>query len=131
MIRLSCSLIALALGVTAAQAGARDAAKPAAAPPQVAQSQQNTNETTATAFLVTDREVDQFAQAVVKLKKIEADRSLDEDSKQDQMAATVVAIGLDPGRYNQIGEHCSTDSDLRARVETALAKYADPGPDVV
>ena len=80
---------------------------------------------------VSDQEVDKFARAVVLLNHIQADPSLDADSKQDRMEATVVAIGIDPERYNEIGSRCAFDNALRTRVESAMAKYSDPGPDVV
>jgi hypothetical protein len=75
---------------------------------------------------VSDAEVDQFAQATVKVQKIQADTTLDQSAKQQQMAAAVTGTGLQPARYNQIAKAVPADSALRARVQTAMAKYATP-----
>jgi hypothetical protein len=75
---------------------------------------------------VSDQEVDQFAQATVKLQSINADSTLDDNAKQTQMADAVKAAGLEPARYNEIGQALATDTELRAKVQTAMAKYAGP-----
>lgn len=147
MKNLSRSLIVLAFAAGAVQIQAatpsspKDAAAPDTAAPapqsaalQAAAPQADSGAPAAAAIAVSDREIDQFAQAVVKLNKINSDPTLDEDSKQDQMAAAVVAIGLDPERYNQIGEAATVDDALRAKVEMAMTKYVqtvDPVVDVV
>ncbi len=115
---LTTPLIALAFAATAAQA--QDAASPApdaATPPA---------DTAPGAKQVSDTEVDSFAKATVELQKISADTALDETAKQGKMADAVKAAGLDPARYNEIGQAVSTDTDLRAKVQTAMAKYAGP-----
>src|SRR3569623_923209 len=113
------SIIALALGTVAIQAHAQDAApaSTAAAAPAA--------NATATAQ-VSDAEVDQFAQATVKVQKIVADATLDQTAKQQQMAAAVTGAGLQPARYNEIARAVPSDTALRARVQTAMAKSATP-----
>jgi hypothetical protein len=75
---------------------------------------------------VSEAEIDQFAQATVKVQKINADTSLDDAAKQKQMADAVTAAGLDAARYNEIGQALATDGALRAKVQMAMAKYATP-----
>jgi hypothetical protein len=77
---------------------------------------------------VSDQEVDQFAQATVKVQAINADAKLDEKAKQTQMADAVKETGLDPARYNDIAKAVASDTALRTRVQTAMAKYAKPTP---
>jgi hypothetical protein len=102
-----------------ASAPAAQTAPPAAAAPAADASAQTTT-------TVSDAEVDQFAQATVKVQKINADIKLDESAKQKQMADAVKAAGMDPARFNEIGKAIATDSALRAKVQTAMAKYAGP-----
>jgi hypothetical protein len=140
-------LIALAFAATAAQAQDaaqappdQDAAQPApdAAPPPAAPGDEAAPPATpgdeaaapdAAApgnAQVSDAEVDSFAKATVELKKISDDAALDETAKQGKMADAVKAAGLDPARYNEIGQAIATDTELRAKVQTAMAKYAGP-----
>jgi hypothetical protein len=82
--------------------------------------------TAAATTQVTDQEVDSFAQATVKVQQISADATLDQAAKQQQMASAVKGAGLEPARYNQIGKAIASDTALRARIQTAMAKYATP-----
>ena len=75
---------------------------------------------------MTDAEVDSFAQATVKVQKINSDTTLDQTAKQQQMVAAVQAAGLQPARFNEISKAIAADSALRAKVQTAMAKYAGP-----
>lgn len=72
----------------------------------------------------TDAEIDSFAKATVEVQKIDADTSIDASAKQEQMAAAVTDAGLDPAKYNEIGQALATDPELRAKVQTAMAKHA-------
>lgn len=119
---LTTPLVALAFAATAAQA--QDAAPDAATPP--ASPSAEAAAPAAAGKQVSDTEVDSFAKATVELQKINADTALDETAKQGKMAEAVKAAGLDPARYNEIGQAASTDTDLRAKVQTAMAKYAGP-----
>lgn len=71
----------------------------------------------------TDAEIDSFAKATVEVQKIDADASVDASAKQEQMAAAVTNAGLDPAKYNEIGQALATDPELRAKVQTAMAKH--------
>ena len=146
----SSSLIALALATTAAQAHAQDAsqappeqnsatpaqpdtapppATPAPdtdAPPAASAATPGASASTQSSTQVTDQEVDKFAQATVKVQAINADAKLDDKTKQTQMADAVKAAGLDAARYNEIGQAIASDTALRDRVQTAMAKYAGP-----
>lgn len=76
---------------------------------------------------VSDAEVDSFAKATVKLQEIQADASIAADQKQTAMQAAVTEAGLDPAKYNAIGKAVQADPALRARVQTAMSRYA-PAP---
>ena len=82
----------------------------------------------ATAADVTDAEIDSFAKATVKLQEIQADASIAAEQKQTAMAAAVTEAGLDPAKYNAIGRAAQSDAELRAKVQTAMSKYAGPRP---
>jgi hypothetical protein len=130
------SIIALSLGTVALQAHAQDAAAPppddaatAASPADAAAPSSAASPAGASAAVATqvsDAEVDQFAQATVKVQKIVADASIDQTAKQQQMAAAVTGTGLQPARYNEIAKAVPGDTALRTRVQTAMAKYAKP-----
>jgi len=77
---------------------------------------------------VTEAEIDSFAQATVKLQAIQADTAIAADQKQTAMVAAVTEAGLDPAKYNAIGKAAQSDSQLRAKVQTAMSKYATPQP---
>lgn len=95
-----------------AAAPASDAAAPAdaAAPVDAAQ--------------VSDTDIDNFAKATVKLQAIQEDAAIAADQKQTAMAAAVAEVGLDPVKYNAIGKAAAADATLRAKVQTAMSKYA-------
>ena len=101
------------------QTPAPDTATPPAAAPSASAA-------TSAATQVSDAEVDHFAKATVAVQKINADTKLDEKTKQTQMAAAVTSAGIDPARYNEIGQAVASDTALRAKVQTAMAKYAGP-----
>ncbi|OYW45428.1 MAG: hypothetical protein B7Z08_05755 [Sphingomonadales bacterium 32-68-7] len=77
---------------------------------------------------VTDAEVESFAAATVKVQAIDTDTTIAADLKQTQMAAAVAEAGIAPQRYNEIGQALSTDTALRTRVQTAMAKHAGHSP---
>jgi len=77
---------------------------------------------------VTEAEIDSFAQATVKLQAIQADATIAADLKQAAMQAAVTEVGLDAAQYNAIGQATQADPALRARVQTAMARYATPAP---
>jgi hypothetical protein len=75
---------------------------------------------------VTDAEIDSFAKATVKLQAIQADATISADLKPAAMRAAVSEAGLDPAKYNAIGKAAQADPALRARVQTAMTRYATP-----
>ena len=128
MRKIACTFAAIAFA--AAPALAQDAAPAAAEPAAPAGPATPAEEPAAAAQAsveVTDAEVDSFAQATVKLQVISEDASLDGDAKQQQMVAAVTEVGLDPQRYTEIGRATATDTGLRTRIQTAMAKYGGPG----
>ena len=128
MRKIACTFAAIAFA--AAPALAQDAAPAAAEPAAPAEPATPAEEPAAAAQAsveVTDAEVDSFAQATVKLQVISEDASLDGDAKQQQMVAAVTEVGLDPQRYTEIGRATATDTALRTRIQTAMAKYGGPG----
>jgi hypothetical protein len=78
---------------------------------------------------LSEADIDSFAQATVKLQKIQADATIAADLKQAAMRAAVTEAGLDPARYNAIGKAAQADPALRARVQTAMARYTTPPSD--
>ena len=77
---------------------------------------------------VTEADIDSFAKATVALQEIQADTSIAPEQKQTAMAAAVSEAGLDPAKYNEIGRAAQSDAQLRAKVQTAMSKYAGPQP---
>lgn len=73
----------------------------------------------------TEAEIESFAAATVEVQRIDDDTTLDADTKQAQMAAAVTEAGLNPAKYNEIGQAVATDLELRAKVQTAMARHAD------
>jgi hypothetical protein len=112
-------------GALASQS-APDTSAPAAQAPPSAAAAPDADTTAQATTSVSDTEVDQFAQATLKVQKINADTKLDEAAKQKQMAEAVKATGMDPARFNEIGKAIASDTALRAKVQTAMAKYAGP-----
>jgi hypothetical protein len=109
----------------AAPAPGSDAAPPATVPDATAPPAAATPDA-GPATVVSDAEVEHFAKATVAVQKINADAKLDDSKKQQKMAAAVKSSGLEPSRYNEIGKALATDTTLRAKVQTAMAKYAGP-----
>jgi hypothetical protein len=75
----------------------------------------------------TDEQVDQFAEATVKLQAINKDASIAAEEKQSRMATAVTEAGLDPATYNKIGHAIAVDPELRNRVQVAMARHSGGG----
>ena len=75
---------------------------------------------------VSEADIDSFAKATVKLQAIQADTAIAAEQKQTAMVAAVTEAGLDPAKYNAIGRAAQSDAALRAKVQTAMSKYAGP-----
>lgn len=110
-------------GVADEAAAPTDPAAEAAAPADVAGADASA------ATDISEAEIDSFARATVKLHEIQADASIADDQKQSAMAAAVSEAGLDAAKYNEIGQAAQADADLRAKVQTAMSRYATPGSD--
>lgn len=94
-----------------------EATEPALPPPDAS---------TADSASFTDQQVDQFAEATVKVQAIDADASIAAEEKQTRMAAAVTETGLDPATYNKIGRAIAVDPELRTRVQVAMSRHTDP-----
>jgi hypothetical protein len=99
-----------------------DALPPEPAPP----ADPLADSTDATGAAFTDAQIDSFAAATVKVQQIDADATIDAETKQTQMAAAVTEAGLDPATYNEMGAAIAADAELRTKVQTAMARHATP-----
>lgn len=77
---------------------------------------------------VSEADIDSFAKATVKLQEIQADATIADDQKQAAMQAAVTEAGLDPAKYNAIGKAAQADPELRAKVQTAMARHTTAPP---
>lgn len=121
------SLIGLALALPAGPAFAQDTppAEPADAVPPAATPPTATADAAASIAL-SDAEIDSFAAASVELREIVADTTLDTAQKQKEMVAAITGAGLEPARFNEIAKAVDADTELRAKVELAMAKHSAP-----
>lgn len=102
-------------------------ADPAAdAAPQPADSAAAPSADAAATASFSDEDIDNFAEATVKVQAINKDAAIAPDQKQTQMQAAVTGVGLDPAKYNEISKAAATDAALRAKIQTAMSKYAGP-----
>ena len=77
---------------------------------------------------VSEAEIESFARATVELQAIQADATIAADQKQAAMAAAVTGAGLNPAKYNAIGKAAQADPELRAKVQTAMARHTTAPP---
>lgn len=121
---LVCSVAGLVLASTSAYAQSAEAPAEADAAEAPAAEAAAPADATADAAQVSDADIDSFAKATVKLQAIQQDTAIAADQKQTAMAAAVAEAGLDPAKYNAIGKAAAADATLRAKVQTAMSKYA-------
>ena len=76
----------------------------------------------------TDQQIDQFAQATVKVQAIDSDTAIADAEKQTRMVAAVTETGLDPATYNKIGRAVAVDPELRSRVQVAMSRHSGGAP---
>jgi hypothetical protein len=69
---------------------------------------------------VADAEVSSFAKAMVLIDAVQKDATLAPEQKQEKMAAKVQEAGLQPQRFNEIGQALQADPALQTRVQTAI-----------
>jgi len=95
----------------AAFAQEADAGAPAqeAAPPPAASQQ------------FSDDQISSYVSAVGEIQKIQADTTLDAQTKQTQMASAVQAAGLDVATFNAIATQSQTDTALQQKIQEHLA----------
>jgi hypothetical protein len=85
----------------------------------------------ATATSFSDDEIKKFASAAVELNKIQTDTTVTADQKQPKMLAAVQATGLDPQKFNAIGQAAQSDPALQQKIQAAAsasAPAAAPAP---
>jgi hypothetical protein len=75
-----------------------------------------------------DAQVDSFAQAVVKVQKIQADATLAQDQKQEAMVTAVQEAGLDPQTYNSMSQAAKADQALLERIQIAVTEHRTGQP---
>lgn len=101
---------------TAAPADAPAAAGPEGAPSAAAPAEGEVQVT------ITQQDVEKFAVAMVRINEIQGQDALDEAGKQQAMAAAVQEAGLEPMTFNTIAQEAETNTDLRERVQLAIAQ---------
>lgn len=85
----------------------------------------------ATATSFSDDEIKKFASAAVELNKIQTDTTVTAEQKQPKMLAAVQATGLDPQKFNAIGQAAQSDPALQQKIQAAAsasAPTAAPAP---
>jgi len=75
----------------------------------------------------TDEQIDGFAEAVVKIRDVSSDTTLDQTAKQTKMVSIVEAAGLDPQTFNAIGQAVQSDPALQQKVQLAIANEQGSG----
>lgn len=69
-----------------------------------------------------DKDLQKFAAAANELNKIQADAGVAAAYKQPKMLAAVQASGLDPAKFNAIGQAAENDPALQQKIQAAAAK---------
>ena len=80
-----------------------------------------------TSASVTDAELTQFVTVALQIEKIRKDTTITEADKTAKMASAAQASGIDPARFNAIGQAMQTDTALNARVQAMATKLASAG----
>jgi hypothetical protein len=78
----------------------------------------------ASAASFSDDEIKKFASAAVELNKIQTDTTVTADQKQPKMLAAVQATGLDPQKFNAIGQAAQSDPALQQKIQAAASASA-------
>lgn len=95
-------------------AAASEAADAAAAPDSASQE-------------FSDAQISGFVNALGEVQKIQADASLDAQTKQTQMASAIQAAGLDVETFNAIANQAQSDPALKQKIdEQSAAHQATP-----
>jgi hypothetical protein len=82
---------------------------------------------TVTNASVTDTELTQFVTVAMQIEKIRKDTTIPEADKTAKMATAASSSGIDPARFNAIGQAMASDTALNARVQAKAAQLASAG----
>ncbi|MGV3769091.1 MAG: DUF4168 domain-containing protein [Sphingobium phenoxybenzoativorans] len=126
MNRISKLMIMSILPLSAAGTAFAQAAAPAepAAPGQAAPAPA----APAGAATFSDEEIQKFAAAAVELNKIQSDATVTAEQKQPKMLAAVQATGLDPQKFNAIGQAAQSDPALQQKIQAAASASSAAAP---
>jgi len=91
-------------------AAASEAADAAAAPDSASQQ-------------FSDTQIAGFVNALGEVQKIQADASLDAQTKQTQMASAIQAAGLDVETFNAIANQAQSDPALKQKIDEQSASH--------
>ena len=91
-------------------AAASEAADAAAAPDSASQQ-------------FSDAQISGFVNALGEVQKIQADTSLDAQTKQTQMASAIQAAGLDVETFNAIANQAQSDPALKQKIDEQSASH--------
>lgn len=78
----------------------------------------------ASASSFSEADIKQFASAAVEVTKVQSDASIPAADKQPKMLAALQASGMDPAKFNAIGEAAASDPALQQRIQAAASASA-------
>jgi hypothetical protein len=84
--------------------------------------------TPAAATSYTEEELKQFAAAAIEVTKLQSDAAVPAADKQAKMLAVLQAKGIDPARFNAIGQAAAADPALQQRIQAAANASAASAP---
>lgn len=118
----------LSTAAIAQQSDAPESAAPPAAQPEAAEpAAPAPTDPAATPATVSDAEVKQFASAIMAMETIQNDTTLADADKQQAMISKVQEQGLDPQRFNEIGQAAQSDPALQQRIQAEVAALQSAG----
>ncbi|MET0248453.1 MAG: DUF4168 domain-containing protein [Sphingobium sp.] len=78
----------------------------------------------ASASSFSDADIKLFANAAVEVTKVQSDASIPAADKQPKMLAALQASGIDPVKFNEIGQAAAADPALQQRIQAAASASA-------
>lgn len=75
----------------------------------------------------TDSQIEGFAAAVLDIRALNADETLDEAAVRAQAETIVAEHGLDAETYNEIGTAAQSDPAVARRIQVAIAAMQESG----
>lgn len=103
---------------------AAQTAAPAPAAPATPPAEATAPAAPATAGTYSDAEVKQFTEAAMEVTKVQSDTTIPAAEKQPKMLAALQAKGMDPAKFNTMGQAVSSDPTLQQRVQAAASATA-------